>query len=68
MPTRVTLSEPTRVILRSVATKHALMARSAVGDRFLAKAVELPWMDSDPSVATLLQDDHRHHMPNSTNN
>src|SRR5947207_3286266 len=30
-----------QVILRSEATTHALMARSAVGDRFRAKAVDL---------------------------
>jgi hypothetical protein len=46
----------TRVILRSVATK----------DRFLAKAVELPWMDSDPSVAALPQDDTRGRMTESS--
>jgi hypothetical protein len=35
------------VILRSEATR----------DRFLDEAVELPWLDSDPSIASLPQDD-----------
>jgi len=47
MAPHVILSEAPRVIL------------SEAKDRFRAKAVELPWMDSDPSVATLPQDDTR---------
>jgi hypothetical protein len=30
---------------------------SEAKDRFLSEAVQQPWMDSDPSVASLPQDD-----------
>jgi len=41
---------------------HAVILSDAVilseaKDRYRAKAFELPWMESDPSVAALLQDD-----------
>jgi hypothetical protein len=32
---------------------------SEAKDRYRAKAIELPWVKSDPSVASLLQDDPR---------
>jgi hypothetical protein len=40
--------------------ENAVIQRSeATKDRFRAKAVEVPWMESDPSLATLAQDDEQ---------